>query len=213
MDLDDNSGQRRELDRDLEQARTGDREALNRVLQHLHERLLREADKRVGDHLRQRTRVSDVLQDAYVEIVNRIQKFAGQTMEEFYVWARQIVESSARTQHRHLNAQKRRGPSRTSQLEELARWILRVEKTPLSELESAESMAIVLAALESLREDYRLVIEQVSMKGRSAAEVAADLGRSEPATRMLLSRARAALLLAIEKREGGGDGPACVTAP
>ena len=43
-------------------------------------------------------------------------------------------------------------------------------------------------------------IEQLSIKTRPIAEVAADLGRSEAATRMLLSRARAALLKAMEHR-------------
>ena len=50
-----------------------------------------------------------------------------------------------------------------------------------------------------MRDDHRVVIEQIVLCGRPVGEVADDLGRTEHATRMLLSRARAALTVKIDQ--------------
>lgn len=183
---------------DLASARDGDRHALERILSRLQDDLLHAADRSLGVRLRAKTRASDVLQDALAEVVRRIAEFGGDDEQTFVAWVRAIIHNAARQQHRRLRAQRRRSPSDTSELAALARTLLQRSRSPASELEQGEAVDLVMRAVESLREDHRLVIEQVVLRRRPLADVARDLGRSEPATRMLLSRARAALALALD---------------
>jgi RNA polymerase sigma-70 factor (ECF subfamily) len=184
---------------DLAGARRGDRDALARVLAVVHDHLLHAADRSLGVRLRSKTRASDVVQDAYAEVVQRIAEFAGNDQDTFLAWVRAIVHNAARQQHRRLGAQRRRSPSGSSELAAFAHAILRGSRSPATELEQAETVTLVMRAIESLREDHRVVIEQVVLRRRPVGEVARDLGRSEVATRMLLSRARAALTLAVDR--------------
>ncbi len=184
---------------DLSAARTGDRKALDRLLTRLDQRLRDDAERRVGAALRGRTRVSDVLQDAYVEVVRSIPNFEGTQEGEFYGWVTAIIENAAKRQHRHLTAQKRKPPSRTTEYNALAAAYLRTVASPLSDLQRAEDVGLIFHALEDMRDDYRVAIEQIILCGRAIAEVAVDLGRTEQATRMLLSRARAALTVKLDQ--------------
>lgn len=186
---------------DLVLARAGDRDALDRLLRRLERRFLNDASRQLDTGLKGRTRASDLLQDAYLDVVAHIGDFEGGTENEFYAWVATIIHRSARQQHRFLTAQKRKPPSRTSEFNSLARDYVRSSTSPASQLQSIESVELVHRALQALREDYRVVIEKVVFEHRPVVEVAELLGRTEPATRMLLSRARAALTLKIEELE------------
>jgi RNA polymerase sigma-70 factor (ECF subfamily) len=181
------------FDADLQRARSGDRKSLDRLLQMLEARFRRDAERRVGTALRGRTRVSDVLQDAYLEVVRGISRFQGSGQGEFYVWVTTIVENTARRLHRQLTAQKRKPPSRTTEWNALAAAILPSVSSPLSELEHSENARLLHDALQQLTEDHRHVLEQCVLLGRPFAELCEEMGRSEPALRMLAARARAAL--------------------
>jgi RNA polymerase sigma factor (sigma-70 family) len=184
---------------ELQLARAGDRKALDGLLTQLEHRFRQDAERRIGDVLRGRTRVSDVLQDAYVEVVRSIGAFTGKTENEFYVWVTTIIENAARRQHRHLTAKKRKPPSGTTELNALARAVLRTTSSPLSDLQKVEDVELVYAALAALREDHRVIIEQVVFARRPVGDVAEELGRTEQAARMLLSRARAALTVQLDR--------------
>jgi len=183
----------------LDRARGGDRDALDGLLTLLEERFRIDAERRVGTALRGRTRVSDILQDAYVEVVRAMPRFEGSTEAEFHAWVTAIVENTARRHHRHLTAQKRKPPSRTTEWNALTRAVMRTVSSPLSDLQKAEDVDIILQALQELRDDYRVAIDQIVLLGRPVAEVAAELGRTEQATRMMLSRARAALTVKLDQ--------------
>ena len=183
----------------LAAARSGDRAALEELLDGLQPWLHREADKRMGEHVAARARPSDVTQDALVEVVRLLPTFQGDSQAQFHSWVRAIVETSARQAARWHNAQKRKVPSRTSQLRALADELLPRVRSPATELVRAESVALLHRALESLREDHRMIIEQVSLGGRTVTAVAKELGRTDSSTRMLLSRARVALTQALQR--------------
>lgn len=183
---------------DLRRAREGDSQALDRLLTELQHRFRESGERRVGEALRGRTRVSDVLQDAYIEVVRSINDFTGSTEAEFYAWVTTIIENAARRQHRHLTAKKRKPPSRTTELNALTIAYLRTVSSPLSQLQKREDIEFIYRAVKALRAEHREVIEQVIFAGKPVDEVARELGRTEAATRMLLSRARAALTLKID---------------
>ncbi|MCA8952796.1 MAG: sigma-70 family RNA polymerase sigma factor [Planctomycetes bacterium] len=184
---------------ELRAARAGDRAALDRLLTRLEQRFRDDAERRIGAALRRRTRVSDVLQDAYVEAVRGIARFEGTSEGEFFAWITTIVENVARRQHRYLTAQKRKPPSRTTELNALTIAYLRTVSSPLSDLQQVEDVGLVYRALCELRDEHREVIEELVFANRPVDEVAAEIGRTPAATRMLLSRARAALTIRLEQ--------------
>ncbi|MFK7741271.1 MAG: RNA polymerase sigma factor [Planctomycetota bacterium] len=191
---------------DLVSARAGSREALDRLLSGLEMRFRADAERRVGVALRGRTRVSDILQDAYVEVVRSLGKFEGDSEAAFCSWVTSIIESTAKRQHRHLTAQKRKPPSGTTEWNAMAGILRRVASSPLSDLQKTEDAGLILDAIGSLREDYQVAIEQMVLLGRPVEEVAEQLGRTVAATRMMLSRARASLTLRIDELDRARHG-------
>lgn len=183
----------------LRAARDGDRVALNELLTALQPWVRREAEQRMGEPVRARAGPSDVAQDALVEVVNRLATFEGETEAQFHGWVRTIVENTTRQTARFFRAQKRKAPSRTSQLRALADELVPESRSPATELERAEGIALLYRALESLRDDHRMIIEQVVLNGRPVVDVANELDRPAASTRMLLSRARAALTEAVRR--------------
>lgn len=189
----------------LRAAQAGDRAALEALLVGLQPWLRREAQQQMGEPMRSRTRPSDVAQDALVEVVNRLQAFAGDNEPQFHAWVRAIVENCARQTARFFRAQKRKAPSRTSQLRALADELVPETRSPVTELDRVEGIGLLHRALESLREDHRMILEQVSLGGRPVVEVANELGRPAASTRMLLSRARVALTEALQRLGRGAS--------
>jgi RNA polymerase sigma-70 factor (ECF subfamily) len=70
--------------------------------------------------------------------------------------------------------------------------------TPSRHAIGREELERLERAFAALPDDYRSVIVLARVHGLSHAEIAGRLGRTEPATRTLLSRALARLALAIE---------------
>ena len=183
----------------LDAARAGDERALERVLSLTEPRLRSCVDRRLGRRLRASLRQSDVMQNAYLAMLDALPRFAGTTVDDFVAWFARIIENDIRRQNRWFNAGKRRPPSRTSQRNLLARILQPVVPSPSSEFSRVEEQAAVLAAMRNLEEDHARIIEWSVFEGLSHDEIAARLGRSEGACRMLLLRARAALALELER--------------
>ena len=77
---------------DLRSARQGDRAALGRLLGRNDERLRRLTADRLGTALRNRLRVSDVLQATYLDALRGIRGFKGTEDAEFSGWIATILE-------------------------------------------------------------------------------------------------------------------------
>lgn len=192
-----------EFERLLALARGGDNDALERILERTEVRLNRYVDRRLGPKLRASLRRSDVLQNAYLAMLDALPKFAGRTPDEFVAWVTQIVENDIRRQNRWFGAARRRPPSRTSERNSLARILLDSPTTPSAEVAGQEDRALVRAAMAQLDPDHARVIELSVFEELSHREVAERMQRSEGACRMLLMRARAALALELERLSDG----------
>ncbi len=70
--MDNNSGESVDL---IERARAGDREALNALLTRHRDRLRRMVDMRLDTRLQARLDASDVVQEAYVEVAERLEEY------------------------------------------------------------------------------------------------------------------------------------------
>ena len=92
----------------LDRADAGDLAPVGRVLEGFRPRLARMIDLRMHPLVRGRLDVHDVLQEAFVEIVERIREYTAEREVTFYVWVRFLVGQRLSQLHRrHLGAQAR----------------------------------------------------------------------------------------------------------
>ena len=183
----------------LDLARAGDGHALEQVLDQTESRLRRYVDARLGSRLRAALRRSDVLQNAYVEMLDALPQFEGRTEDEFVAWVARIVEHDIKRQNRWFGAQKRRPPSRTSERNALAKILLDSQPTPSAEISGLEERAELQRALARLEPDHAQILQLSVFEELSHKDVAERMQRSEGACRMLLLRARTALALELER--------------
>src|SRR5437763_13617978 len=92
----------------VERLRTGDAQALGDLFHQFRPQLRRMVDLRIDPRLGARVAPSDVLQEAYVDALNRYGHFFERDGMSFYVWLRLIVNQSLIDLHRrHLGTRMR----------------------------------------------------------------------------------------------------------
>src|ERR1700756_2345508 len=85
----------------LEQARGGDKAALNELLARHRSRLRHMVEMRLDTRLQARLDASDVVQEAYVEVTERIQEYLLAPKLPFFLWLRLVVGERLLKLHRH----------------------------------------------------------------------------------------------------------------
>lgn len=184
-----------EIRADIARARRGEREALDRVLTAVQSRLRAAASSRLGGPLRARMATSDLLQTTYVDVVRSIGEFRGDDADTLVAWISRIMENNLRDRVRFYSRQRRSAEEKHASPPELAAD----GRTPSVEAMQVENLAAVGKALAELPEEQRKIIQLRLIEGREYDEIAATLGKSPGALRMLLSRARAALTLRLDR--------------
>src|SRR5437588_12908425 len=92
----------------LEQARAGDRAALNEIFAQHRARLRRMVELRLDRRLQARIDASDVIQEAYVDVVGRLDEYLREPNYPLFLWLRLIVGERLLKVHRpHLRPQLR----------------------------------------------------------------------------------------------------------
>lgn len=185
------------VDHDIERAREGDRDALDRVIRATARQVTHIVANRLGPHVRRRVRPSDVFQSTYLQVIRDIESFEGD-QSAFLRWVGRIVENNIRMKARFHHAARRDAGREVEG--ETDDWV--VHGGPVSELSRIEDLLRVGRALDRIPADYRDVILLRTVDGLTHEELATKLERSSGAVRMLLSRARAALTLEMEKLTG-----------
>jgi RNA polymerase sigma-70 factor (ECF subfamily) len=178
----------------LPEARAGSHEALGQALEACRAYLLLIANQQIDPHLRAKGGASDLVQETFLEAQRDFTHFQGDGIEQFQAWLRAILLNNVRNFTRHYYADKR----------ELGREVRLEPETPSANMGQAlpaetpspsaraiakEDASRVVAALERMPPDYRQVIALRNQEGRSFAEVATILARSENAVRKLWFRA------------------------
>src|SRR5438876_7407495 len=85
----------------LEQARAGDERALNEVFARHRARLRRMVEFRLDRRIQARIDASDVIQEAYVEVVGRLDEYLREPNYPLFLWLRLIVGEKLLKLHRH----------------------------------------------------------------------------------------------------------------
>ncbi len=92
----------------LERARAGDGDARNALFARHRTRLRRLVEMRLDHRLQARLDASDVVQEAYVEVCQRLDEYLGDPRLPFFLWLRLVVGERLLKLHRqHLGAQMR----------------------------------------------------------------------------------------------------------
>ena len=133
--------------------------------------------------LRSRTEAEDVVQDAFVRVVEHRRTLAD--IRDMRVWLIRIAWNLAIDRRRRI---------RPDQMDEFFAGQLAAASVPADvALEEAQRMKAVLREMERLPSAERDVLVLSAIDELTTGEMAAVLGRSESAVRALLSRARARL--------------------
>jgi len=183
----------------LKRAKAGDRDALESLLRRHDTRLQRVARGLMGEQLKVRVRTSDILQSTYLEVLASVHDFRGDTEEAFAHWVVRILENNVRDAAKYHGARKRSRDMETSSKDLGELFIPAIQPSPSSQAIATEELFLVGRALQRLPEDYRRVILIRLSPTGTHRETARRMGRSEGAARVLLARARAALLMELDK--------------
>ncbi|MBP7748296.1 MAG: sigma-70 family RNA polymerase sigma factor [Phycisphaerae bacterium] len=186
---------------DVERVMAGDGDALQRLILHYHAPLRGAVAAALPDEYAGRIDPDDVLQQAYVVA---FQSLAGCRFDGpggFYKWLEKIAISRLRDQQRALRRQKRDAArevvatngSPSASYPDLLNRLEGTEATPSRHVARNEAVAALMTCLARLGEEQRAVIRLRFLEGRSVAEVAERLGKTEGAVHMLCHRALKAL--------------------
>ena len=187
----------------LARARAGDRDALEQLLARHKGVLERVARHEMGPVLRARVRTSDVLQSTYLEVLGSLPNFRGDDEQAFVSWVARILQNNIRDAGKFFKAGKRSWENETSR-EVDADQLSRKQPTPSAQAALSDELMLVGRALRGLSSDYQRVLTLRMQRDLPHAELAKLMDRSEGAVRVLLSRARAALLLELDRLRHDG---------
>jgi RNA polymerase sigma-70 factor (ECF subfamily) len=181
----------------LREARQGSPDALGELYARYGGRLLAFIRMRMGRDLRSRLESRDILQTTLLKSFQRLAQFEGGDGPTLMGWLVRIAENEIRDQadfqHRRRRDVAADVPLDAGGIEIPARVRSALSAAVLNE--QAERLG---AALEALEPDHREVIALRKLEELSFKDVAARMGRSEDACRMLLARAMVALTLALK---------------
>ena len=184
----------------LERARAGDLESFGQLLSQYrnYARLL--ARTLIGTTLRLRLDPSDLVQETFLEAHRDFPRFDGSTERELLAWLRRILARNLADQARRQKAglrDIRRQVSLEAMLDRssarMQQALMAVVSSPSAAAAQREQAVLLADALADLPPDYREVIILRNLERLRFEEVAARMGRSPGAVRMLWLRALARL--------------------
>jgi len=180
-------------------ARAGSADALERLYQRVSGRLLAIVRLRMGRDLRSRMESQDILQATLIKSFERLDQFAGGDGATLMAWLARIAENEIRDQADFQHRQ-RRDIAASIPLDDAHELAATRVRSAFSQVAIGEEAARLEAALEKLDADHREVIVLRKLEELSFKEIAARMGRTEDACRMLLARAMVALTLTLREQ-------------
>jgi RNA polymerase sigma-70 factor (ECF subfamily) len=199
----------------LEQARDGDQAAWNELFARHRARLRRMVELRLDRRLQARIDASDVIQEAYVEAVTRLNDYLRAPSYPLFLWLRLLVGERLSKLHRqHLGTQMRdaglevsiyRGALPEASSAALAAQLLGQHTSPTQAAVRAERMLRLQEALNTLDTMDREVLSLRHFEEMSLAETAQSLDIAESAAAKRYIRALKRLKATLATMPGGLD--------
>jgi len=185
----------------LEQARTGDKAILGRLLEtHRHYlRLL--AKMQIGRQLQGKVDASDVVQEAFLDAHRYFDSFRGTSERQFAYWLREILAGTlANIVRRYLGTHARDVRMERSIVMELnqssqyiGQLLVDPGSSPSQQAIDEEQSLQIAEALSRLPEDYQAVIMMRHLEGLTFPQIAERMGRSVDSVEKLWLRGLARL--------------------
>jgi RNA polymerase sigma-70 factor (ECF subfamily) len=176
----------------IARARAGDQDALGRLLEGYRHYLRLLAHAGLGRQLRPRLDPSDLVQETLLEANRDFQQFYGKTSGEVGAWLRQILARNLADQVKRHQSQKRdvgREEPLARLLDDSPQALAAPNSTPSAQAVRHEQADRLNLALADLPPDYREVVMLRHVQGQAFETIAAQMGRSPGAVRMLWVRA------------------------
>jgi RNA polymerase sigma-70 factor (subfamily 1) len=190
---------RDETDRLLNDARSGEPGAVDRLLTEFREPLRRVIDLRLDPAITRRIDASDIVQDVLLEANQRLTEYLKKPDMPFHLWLRHLAQDRIIDTHRrHRQAQRRsidkeQPIARPAWVDEssilLVAQLIDTEATPTTEAIRHELQRRLDGAIDKLSDDDREIILMRHHEGLSNQEVAAALKLTEAAASMRYLRA------------------------
>ena len=159
--------------------------------------------------LRARFGASDLVHEALLRAHRDIGQFRGQTEAELVGWLRTILANALAGALRQFVTEGRdvgRERSLEARLEESAARLESLlaadQSSPSQQASRQEELLRLATALARLPDDQRRVVELHHLKGRTVAEIAAEVGRSKSAVTGLLFRGVKRLRELLQEKGG-----------
>jgi RNA polymerase sigma-70 factor (ECF subfamily) len=162
----------------LDQVRSGESEAFERLFARHRQYLRQTIDARLDRALRRRLDASDLIQEAHIEALRRLGEYVRNPRVPFRLWLRQIVQDRLlMARRRHLDAARRAVSREASQHDdptatELVERILASASTPSQAASRKEQVRRVRLAIAHLPDHDREILLMRSVEGLSNQEVA-----------------------------------------
>jgi RNA polymerase sigma-70 factor, ECF subfamily len=183
----------------LDDARTGDAGAVDRLLGQFREPLRRVIDLRLDPVLGRRVDASDIVQDVLIEANQRLTEYLKNPAMPFHLWLRHLAQDRIIDTHRRHRQAQRRSIDKEQPIQrpawadessvQLVAQLVDAEQTPASAAIHHELQRRLTDALAQLGEDDREVILMRHHEQLSNQDVATALGLTEAAASMRYLRA------------------------
>lgn len=179
-------------------AQGGDQDALTELLGAFETLLFDRLKGKIGHEWRSSLDIGDVMQVTFLEAFLLIDQFKPQGPGSFMAWIARVADNNLKDAIRGLSAAKRPNPKKRVQISGTSSrdsFVALVDllgtdhATPSRVAAMDEAVQFIDAALGKLPPDYERVVRLYDLEGHSAAEVAAQLGRTPGAIYMLRARA------------------------
>jgi RNA polymerase sigma-70 factor, ECF subfamily len=174
--------------------------ALDRLYTRYAPRLLSYIRLKIGRSLREKLESRDILQATLLKSYAHLGAFRGSDGRALMAWLARIADREI-ADRADFHGRQRRAAAAETPLDDHPEVAARV-RSALSQVIVEERTAQLEAAIASLSDAHREVILLRKFEDLSFAEIAARLGKSEDACRMLFARAMTALTLRVAERSG-----------
>src|SRR5215207_2693409 len=183
----------------LDDAKTGDGSAVDRLLGEFREPLRQVINLRLDPVLARRVDASDIVQDVLIEANQRLTEYLKSPAMPFHLWLRHLAQDRIIDTHRRHRLAQRRSVDREQPIARptwadesdasLVAQLVDTERTPTSEAIAHELRRRLEVAVDQLGEDDREVVLMRHTEGLSNQEVAHALSLTEAAASMRYLRA------------------------
>lgn len=200
----------------LQRAQGGDVRAMDEIFSRYRDRLKRMVELRLDRRLLARIDASDVIQDSYLQVAQRLEEYLKDPKLPLFLWLRLVVGERLTTLHRHhlgthmrdagLEVSLYRGALPAASSAALAAQLLGQHTSPTEAAVRAERLLRIQEALNSLEPIDREVLSLRHFEQLNRAETAQALGIEESAAGKRYIRALKRLKGVLAEMSGGLEG-------